>query len=81
MTAENPDRVAKTSPERCPYCGEKHEVKVNRSDEVVDLLRVDDVDWARKYPLWEGYRFYYKKCASGDQREIRVIARESAANA
>ncbi len=80
MTAENPDLVTRTSPEQCPYCGENHEVQVDQSDEVVDLLRVDDTGWAQEYPVWEGYRFYYKKCASGPQREIRVVARESAAH-
>lgn len=77
MTAKNPDIVSKVSPERCPNCGEKHEVKVDRSDELVDLLRLDDSVWAEKYPIWEGYRFYYKKCSTGTPQELRVVAKDS----
>lgn len=77
MSTENPRLVSKSSPERCPFCGEKHDVKVARSDEVVDLLRVDDSTWADEYPVWEGFRFYYKKCSNAGQGELRVVARES----
>lgn len=81
MSAGNPHLVQKTSPEQCPFCGEKHVVEVDEADEVVDVLRVDDQRWAQEYPLWEGYRFYYKKCTNGTQQELRVVAREAATTA
>jgi hypothetical protein len=61
----------------CPYCGETHRVFVTESDEVVDALPSEgDIDWAKRYPFSEGYRYYHKKCDRGNQQELRVVVRE-----
>lgn len=76
MATGHPTLVAKETT-RCPYCGETHRVYVNESDEVVDTLPSEgDIDWAKRYPYAEGYRYYHKKCARGSQQELRVVAKE-----
>lgn len=76
MATGNPSLVPKTAPP-CPYCGERHDVYVNESDELVDVFRQDgDIDWAKEYPFAEGYRYYHKKCGQGRQQELRVVVSE-----
>jgi hypothetical protein len=71
------NREYKRSPDSCPHCGERHEVYVAESDDIVAVLPIEgDLDWADEYPLWEGYQYYYKKCPDSDAGEVRVIARE-----
>lgn len=73
MATGHPTLVAKETT-RCPYCGETHRVYVNASDEVVDTLpSKGDIDWAKRYPYAEGYRYYHKKCDQGSQQELRVV--------
>lgn len=76
MATGHPTLVAKETT-RCPYCGETHHVYVTESDEVVDTLPAEgDIDWAKRYPFTEGYRYYHKKCSRGSQQELRVVVRE-----